>query len=370
MEIGSNFELEASNLRRADDNIFAYLADYNTIYTDSGRSAIRLLGGYMDGVVLLPSYICESVVSPCTGKIEYYKIAPDFSIDLEDLKNKLTDRVTVVYIMHYFGALQPKETLTEIKRLQAELHFVIVEDTTHSIFTSVHTIGDYCICSLRKWFAVPDGAVLYSKHSLDGIGAKAPAQKNVWKRLQAMLLKHAYLYDGVECNRLYRDIFDETEHALDVQSEIYRMSNVSFSLLSCYSVQDMISARRKNFDVLYEGLGGMGLHMVLPHEDIVPLVFPVMTEDRNALRSFLIEKQIYCAVHWPMPEDFTEEVKRSDHMISLPLDQRYGKEHMQYMIRCIKEYRGRGQVEQEEKNLCCNCNQSGIRAAEKDDSCD
>lgn len=39
--------------------------------------------------------------------------------------------------------------------------FSIVEDTTHSVFSVRRTIGDLCVCSLRKWFALPGGGALY-----------------------------------------------------------------------------------------------------------------------------------------------------------------------------------------------------------------
>ena len=63
MELGSNFELDLTQSEYKKDNIFNYLNDYYTVYTDSGRSAIRLLNKALKkGTILLPDYICESVL--------------------------------------------------------------------------------------------------------------------------------------------------------------------------------------------------------------------------------------------------------------------------------------------------------------------
>ena len=63
MEVGGDFELDVTQLKDVDDHLFNYLESYDTVYTDSGRSALRLLKRTLPkGKVLLPAYICESVI--------------------------------------------------------------------------------------------------------------------------------------------------------------------------------------------------------------------------------------------------------------------------------------------------------------------
>ena len=78
---------------------------------------------------------------------------------LEELIQKHS--VHVLYFMHYFGALQPEETRRRIAEWKETYGLTVIEDTTHSLFTAKKTVGDYCIASLRKWFPIPDGGVLY-----------------------------------------------------------------------------------------------------------------------------------------------------------------------------------------------------------------
>ena len=63
MELGSEYHLNLDELSECGDNVFSYLNEYNCVYTDSGRSAIRLLSKNMKGRILMPEYICESVIN-------------------------------------------------------------------------------------------------------------------------------------------------------------------------------------------------------------------------------------------------------------------------------------------------------------------
>ena len=53
MELGSDFELDVSELNYCNDHIFSYLEPYHTLYMDSGRSAAKLLNTMIpEGVIL------------------------------------------------------------------------------------------------------------------------------------------------------------------------------------------------------------------------------------------------------------------------------------------------------------------------------
>ena len=72
----------------------------------------------------------------------------------------------------------------------------------------------------------------------------------------------------------------------------------------------------------------------------------IYIEDRDRFRKVMEQNRIYCALHWPIKG--TELEKNYDaeiiyrNLISLPIDQRYDKEHMAYMkeqIECYLEMR-------------------------------
>ncbi len=345
MELGSDFELSLSELERQEDSVFQYLQEYNTIYMDSGRSAAAVLNSVIPaGTVLLPDYICESVIQAYETKfrIRYYHICKDFSVDTEDLMKKLDDTVTAVYLMHYFGMLQDDKTLEIICACKKKFGFTIIEDTTHSIFTRIKTAGDYCICSLRKWFPVPDGGVLYSDTEPVKTGGYLPV-KNPSEKLTAMLLKKLYIDGKLECNELYREIFVREEHKLDDQNQVYQISDIAGCLLKYFSVTELKKKRIENYQKLLTIVQDKKMQIPLTGKDFVPLSFPVYAEDRDEFRRYLAEHHVYCAVHWPLErtELFSDEETAyiSRHIISLPIDQRYGPGHMQYLWKLIEDYK-------------------------------
>lgn len=345
MELGSDFELDLSELSSKHDSVYQYLQEYNTIFLDSGRSASRILNSVLKkGTILLPDYICESVLQVYQNqfRMKYYHINRDFSIDIDDFLNKMDDSVTAVYLMHYFGMIQGKEVLAAIVSAKKRYAFTVIEDTTHSIFTKSQTIGDYCICSLRKWFPVTDGGVLYSDQKLKDICVQDIPVKDPSEKLTAMLLKKLYIDGKLDCNDLYREIFIKEEQKLDQQCFVYQISDISRSLLKYFSVSDLKNKRKKNFSMLYESVYHKKMDLVIGSKDAIPLVCPIYIEDRDEFRRYLMNNHVYCAVHWPLKETELylneETISFSKHIISLPIDQRYNEKHMRYLCKLVNDY--------------------------------
>lgn len=340
MELGSEFNLNFQDLEKKKDNIFQYLKEYNCIYTDSGRSALRILKEVIPkkGKILLPSYICDSVID-CfeDSRISYYNLNYNLEIVWQELDSILEQEIVAIFIMHYFGKIQNENILNKIKEKCRQYNVLIIEDTTHSIFSRVHTIGDYCICSLRKWFAIPDGGVLYSLNNLPEIRNMGKPNWSL-EKIQGMFLKTIYLEKGYSCNLWYRELFAEAEKKLECQKEICGISEMALILLSRYSVSEVIKKRRANYQQLEMKIRDCGI-LFWNEMPECPFVCPVIVENRDELRKYLIEQRIYCAVHWPITKKELTERKVVDyiakHIISLPIDQRYGTEHIAYLVERI-----------------------------------
>ncbi len=74
-----------------------------------------------------------------------------------------------------------------------------------------------------------------------------------------------------------------------------------------------------------------------------PLFVPVRVPEgqRDALRRYLIEREIYCPVHWPVSgyHRLTEEEQSFyDEELSLVCDQRYGREDMERIIETVRSF--------------------------------
>lgn len=346
MELGSNFELDLSELKYEQDNIFEYLKEYQTIYTDSGRSALKILNSVLEeGMILLPAYICESVINiyKQNGSIRFYRINPDMTIDFDDLQQKMDSQVKMVYLMHYFGSVQNNTVLNYLKEKKKEYGYIIIEDTTHSILTQKRTVGDYCVCSLRKWFPIPDGGVVYSHNPIVEQNCEIQFKKSiVYDKLEAMILKKYYIQYGIDCNLIYRNLFAQSEERLDMQTEIYQMSDMARDILQCISIADVQKKRKRNYCELKKFLENVPVTDVLLTDDFVPMVYPVYVHNRDRFRQYLMENKIYCAVHWPLVgtelEKRQDSVRIYENIISLPIDQRYGTAHMKYLEKVLDTY--------------------------------
>lgn len=345
MELGSEFEIDLANLNRAEDNIFDYLKDFYTIYTSNGRAALHLIGSALKkGVVLLPEFICDSVIESLKGycEIRYYEVNEDLTVSINSLESVLDSEISAIYLLHYFGQLQPDRVLEYLQEMKNLYGFSIIEDTTHSIFTKPCTIGDYCICSIRKWFPIPDGGILYAKRPMDKIEIGYLEKQWSIPKLEAMVLKKYYLKYQFDTNQMYRKIFEKEEENLDRSSDARGISDFSRSLLECYSVNEIIRKRRENYHILFKETFPYEHKVLSGSEFFTPFVFPVYIKDRNDFRCFMTGRKIYCAVHWPYIASFrgkkAEQI--AGHILSLPIDQRYGRAHMEYMIKNIEEYKG------------------------------
>lgn len=349
MELGSEYNLSLTSLSIVKENIFSYLSEFEyCYYFDSGRSALRHLVNQLQDSrhVLLPEFICESVTSCFTRyQVTYYKLKEDFSIDLDDLRAKIQGRNTIIFIMHYFGSLQNPAILSEVRALADKNGAIIIEDTTHSIFTRSHTIGDYMICSIRKWLPIPGGGSLYCHQNSHNILEPDYQKSTDNSRSYGMILKDLYLKTGYDCNLEYRRIFSESEKRLDDQKAIYEMSDFARYVASCVDVGKMRFTRRKNYDLMNNYLMTRDIKPAVELEEPdTPLVYPIRVKNRDKLRSYLMDNKIYCAVHWPFdnhkPEDRPFAIRNADELISLPIDQRYDEKHIYYLIDVLSRYGG------------------------------
>lgn len=74
-----------------------------------------------------------------------------------------------------------------------------------------------------------------------------------------------------------------------------------------------------------------------------PLFVPILVPDRRRgeIRRYLIGKDIYCPIHWPVSEDHKLDSKMKriyEQELSLVCDQRYTEKNMGRMVAAIKEF--------------------------------
>lgn len=350
MEIGSEFNLSMDDLFVKENNIYSYLSEFeNSVFYDSGRSALHQLASCLKPTdeILLPEFICSSVIEPFSCcKIEFYKINKDFTLNVDDIKKKIRKDTKVFFLMHYFGMVQPYNALDEVKSILCD-QCVVVEDTTHSIFSKVHTIGDYHICSLRKWMPIPRGGVMYYSEDKLNLGDVKTIKSHDNSKAYGMVLKDLFLGGNynTDLNSMYRDIFLKSERLIDMQTEPMLISDFSAFAASCVDISKMVDLRRQNYRELSDKLIKFNIDSAIDlKEKECPLVLPIRVKNRDLFRDYLINNRIYCAVHWPfdgiMIEKRQNALQLSNELLSIPIDQRYGIEHINYLIDVVSRYKG------------------------------
>lgn len=145
-------------------------------FTKSARSAwghiIRSLSAASTQKILLPAYIGfteregSGVFDPVTdngSEYAFYKVRDNLSVDLEDFKKQLADRVDIVLVIHYFGFC--RSDMDAIRQLCQEAKVILAEDCAHAFYLEASNsplgrIGDYSFYSLHKYIATDSGGIL------------------------------------------------------------------------------------------------------------------------------------------------------------------------------------------------------------------
>ena len=117
--------------------------------------------------VLVPAFNCHTMITPIfQAGLEpiFYRIQPDLTPDLNDLESKLSTRTRALVVPHFFGFLI---NLTAVRQLCDRHNVTLIEDCAHAYFgsindTTVGAIGDFAICSWRKFFPCGGGGSLVS----------------------------------------------------------------------------------------------------------------------------------------------------------------------------------------------------------------
>lgn len=375
MEIGSIYEINPNLLSHkpaesAPQLRLGEVEKYNKKhirYTASGREAIALaLKSFEEKHpnaskrCLLPAYMCDTVFLPFVRagwEIHFYHLDRQLTVSVDEIQ-ELTERVKpdLIFIHAYYGV----DTWKHVRALLSKWRtrgICVMEDMTQSYY--LENIGgeaDYCVGSLRKWYAVPDGGFVASDEVLTEEELE-PNKEFTETRLGFLTKKWEYLYGNgspeekqvIKSDYLKKN--RETESRLDAYAGIAAMSGESSYLLSLTDEKESKKKRIENCKYLNAHLvGDTRFTAVFDREseygkaECAPLYYPIYASDRDELQRFLSSEGVYAPTLWPIGEENAdalseEEVYIFEHILALPIDQRYGTEEMQYMVKTLNRYR-------------------------------
>ncbi len=422
MEIGSIYEIDPASLKGcyADNEKKVSLGELGEIkkynkkyhaYTASGREAIALA---LKSLVkcrpdlskrcLLPAYMCDTVFFPFEHEgweIYFYHVNKELKVNKEELCAQIEKVAPALLFIHpYYGVDTWKELRPWLMELKNQ-GICIMEDVTQSYYLeSAGVEVDYVIGSLRKWYPVPDGGFVASDEKLLDEAINED-EEHARMRLGVLMDKWNYLYGNQAAEEksvnkaAYLKRNRELEGLLDEYSGIREMSNETSYILERVNEDEAKKQRNENYRYLYDRLcKGVKCRawfepIISVSDDyeccqngtddencqnglvIAPLYFAIYADDRDGLQSFLTARGIYAPVLWPIGKEnegclTADERYIFEHMLALPIDQRYGRREMEYIAETMEEY-GAGEAEIVDECEAGKMDVIGIRADVNDE---
>jgi len=363
-EIGSEFDIPIEVLLNAFNLIsqkvfqeklfFKNVTDI--VYLSTGRAAIKfILLNIIKKVKIkkcwLPSYLCETIIQPLREldlDYEFYHLKENLQLDIDYLSRRI-EKNDLVFTINYFNFLFNDKVIKFLRKLKNN-NVIIIEDLTHSFLTNnifSYKISDYSIISLRKWFGIPDGGIAFSNNNLfdKNLIVKRSFYDFVHLRLKYAILKNFYLNKIINKKDSFRKMHDKAEELANLTIRLNAMSNISKIILNSVDFNNIIYRRRMNFKYLlssFEDLHKIEILCKNLEEGICPIGFPIIATKRDVLRDYLASNNIYCPIHWLLPEEipkkFIYSYFLSKNIITIPCDQRYSIEDMEVIVRKVKEF--------------------------------
>lgn len=317
--IGGYFSLELPH------NTFGELYPY-ALCLNAGRYCLEyILRARRYRKVYIPYYTCEAVLQPIKAlglDYEFYHIDKDFHI----VGNIKVGREEALLYTNYFGLME-----SYANEVAYEYSPNVIIDNTQAFFSKPREHTD-TFNTCRKFFGVADGAYLFTDARLD---MDIP-QDHSTARMKAVLDR---LDKSPE--EAFQE-YHESEASLD-DSGMRRMSKLTQSIMDSIDYNDVANRRLRNYHMLDKDLADSNeMHFALNYGTI-PMVYPYYCH-KKGLRQHLINKKVYVAKYWNNVIDWAGkdslEADLTEHLIPLPIDQRYGKEEMEYIINIVKSYNG------------------------------
>lgn len=291
----------------------------NAIALNSGRFCLEyVLRCRHYKKVYVPYFTCDSAIEPIKKlgiRYEFYHIDKEYRIIGEI---RLNDGEALMYT-NYWG-LQD----SYCQQLASKYGRRLILDYTQA-FYSKPIIGIDTFYSCRKFFGVPDGGYLYTDAQADF----AIAQDESYMRMSSLVKRI-----DISPEAGFQDFHDIS--SMFHEMPIRKMSNFTKRMMGGIDYEHAARRRIDNYNTLQQQLGGRKLDF-----GEVPMVFPYTSEAGQELRRNFIANKVFVAKYWPNVDEWAGEhaleTWMANHILPLPIDQRYGSEDMERIVKLIKE---------------------------------
>lgn len=313
------------------------------------KYGLRSLGLSGGDIVLVPDFICASVIEPLDQlgiKARYYPVDESLRPCWDGLEALVAGKVKALLVAHYFG--QPQD-LAACANFCARHRLFLVEDNAHGYGGAVGgrplgSIGHIGISSPRKCFPVRDGAYLHVAGErpvdLSGLTLQPSGAEGAVRRFVRLIKDLPPVDAALEERRRRAESRNRNGPGIRYWSQDafrspplqadYGMDERSHTFIMSRNMAAVGSKRRMLYLLWRDWAVAQGLSPVFPvlSPEAVPLVFPAFTASaRDSREWFLRGTRAGVDIHsWPtLPLEIVERnglpMRIWEHLICLPIHQ-------------------------------------------------
>lgn len=339
----SSFEQKGSSFTPKDRTLYSLCRETFTEIANSLCETNR--------TVLIPAYTCQTVITPfeeARWTCLYFNILKDLRIDLGHLCNQVEKHHPTLLVVHpYFGMDLNENETTFIQSIRNQGVKVVV-DLTQCIFSEQKfPFADYIVGGYRKWFPIPDGGYMVANADSPHSKQLEENEPFVTRQIDAMYLRGQYFQnEDQRTKQISIRLSKSADHVAEKNITPHRMSALSCNLLEKEDKQANQQRRISNFRYLFDNIKNSEKYvLVCSDKSLVttaPLYFTLYVENRRDLQMKLAKESIYAPVIWPVEDEnvlISEEVRYIyDHLLAIPIDQRYDGQDMQRVVDVINNF--------------------------------
>lgn len=230
----------------------------------------------------------------------FYHIKRNFSIDVDDLKEKIVNsNVKALLFIHYFGFVDRE--VEQLACLARKRGIYVIEDSAHALFSdrvgySCGRYGDYTLYSLHKMLPIQDGGML-----VDNYGNGLPSWEERY-RLEYDLMN--YDFNAIANVRIenYNMILQKLNAINDESIEILRPKLENGIIPQSFPVLLL----NTNRDIVYSKMNDLGWGVVSLYHTMI-----------DQLQSGVYEEECYLSkniINLPVHQDVDQHL--IDEMVS------------------------------------------------------
>lgn len=288
------------------------------IKLNCGRSALSYLIK-AKGIkhILMPKFMCDScdkVLRDNNVSVKYYSIDLDFKPISIVRKSE-----EWLYLVDFYGQLSDKDVTS--------FGTNVILDNAQAYFKE-HIEGIDTLYTCRKFFGVPDGAILYTDKELGNI-----PQDESFERMRFLLGRFER-----SASEFYAEYVKNNHFFAD--EPIKKMSKLTENLLHGIDYEKIKNIRTENFKCLHSSFEPINkLNLVVPEG---AFMYPLYMDNGEEIRRKLQAQKIFVPTLWPSVFNICDEneleYNMAKNILPLPVDQRYSTDDMEYMVKTILSF--------------------------------